>query len=119
MSDKISPLSLVLYKIRPAIVENTSDKIEIRFQAGNTKKVRDKDITLLHPGPVQDFDFLKPVEGNVQDAWELLQGEQAGLADVAELIFGAYTPASAWATWEILQDNLYFSGKPERIRGTY
>ncbi len=117
MSDKISPQSLVLYKIRPAIVVNLNDKIEILFQAGNTKKVRDKDITLLHPGPVQNFDFLKAaVEGNVQDAWELLQGEQASLADVAELIFGEYTPASAWATWEMLQDDLYFSGKPERIQ---
>lgn len=116
MSDKISPQSLVLYKIRPAIVVNVSDKIEIRFQAGNTKKVRDKDITLLHPGPVQNFEFLKTIEGNVQDAWELLQGEQASLADVSELIFGEYTPASAWATWEILQDKLYFSGKPERIQ---
>jgi exoribonuclease-2 len=116
VSDKISPQSLVLYKIRPAIVVNVSDKIEIRFQAGNTKKVRDKDITLLHPGPVQNFEFLKIIEGNVQDAWELLQGEQASLADVSELIFGEYTPASAWATWEILQDKLYFSGKPERIQ---
>ena len=116
MSDNISPLSLVLYKIRPAIVDNIGDKIEIRFQAGNTKKVRDKDVTLLHPGPVQDFDFLNPVEGDVQDAWELLQGERASLAEVAELIFGAYTPASAWATWEILQDKLYFCGKPESIR---
>lgn len=117
MSDKISPQSLVLYKIRPAIVVNVNDKIEILFQAGNTKKVRHKDITLLHPGPVQNFDFLKAaVEGNVQDAWELLQGEQASLADVAELIFGEYTPASAWATWEMLQDDLYFSGKPERIQ---
>lgn len=116
MSDKISPLSLVLYKIRPAIVENASDKIEIRFQAGNTKKVRDKDVTLLHPGPVRNFDFLESTKGDVEDAWELLQGEQADLAEVAELIFGVYTPASAWATWEILQDNLYFSGKPERIK---
>ena len=116
MSVKIPAKSLVLYKIRPAIVANVSDKIEIRFQSGNNKKVRDKDITLLHPGPVEDFGFLSPVEGNVQDAWELLQGEQANLAEVAELVFGAYTPASAWATWELLQDKLYFSGKPERIR---
>jgi len=116
VSDKTSPKSLVLYKIRPAIVVSASDKIEIRFQAGNTKKVRDKDITLLHPGPVHNFDFLESPEGNVEDAWELLQGEQSSLAEVAELIFGEYTPASAWATWEILQDKLYFSGKPGRIQ---
>ena len=85
MSDKISPLSLVLYKIRPAIVENASDKIEIRFQAGNTKKVREKDVTLLHPGPVRNFDFLESTKGDVEDAWELLQGEQAGLAEVGYL----------------------------------
>lgn len=116
MSDKISPKSLVLYKIRPAIVVSVSDKIEIRFQTGNTKKVRDKDISLLHPGPVHDFNFLDAPEGNVEDAWELLQGEQASLPEVAELIFGEYTASSAWATWEILQDKLYFSGKPGRIQ---
>jgi len=116
VSDKITPKSLVLYKIRPAIVLSVSDKIEIQFQAGNTKRVRDKDVKLLHPGPVQNFDFLQGTEGNVQDAWELLQGERASLEDVADLIYGEFTPTSAWATWEILQDGLYFSGKPERIQ---
>jgi len=108
--------SLVLYKIRPALVESMADKIEIRFQDGKNKRVRDKDIQLLHPGPVRSLDALDAAEGNVEEAWELLQGEQASLAEVAELVYGEYTPATAWSTWGLLQDGLYFEGSVRKLR---
>ena len=38
------------------------------------------------------------------------------LADLAELLFGEYSPAAAWGAWEILQDGLYFDGGPAAIR---
>ena len=108
--------SLVLYKIRPALVESMADKIEIRFQDGKNKRVRGKDIQLLHPGPVRSLDALDAAEGNVEEAWELLQGEQASLAEVAELVYGEYTPATAWSTWGLLQDGLYFEGSVRKLR---
>ncbi|WP_456378412.1 ribonuclease catalytic domain-containing protein [Thiolapillus sp.] len=108
--------SLVLYKIRPALVESMADKIEIRFEDGKNKRVRDKDIQLLHPGPVKSLGALDATEGNVEEAWELLQGEQASLAEVAELVYGEYTPATAWNTWGLLQDGLFFEGSVRNLR---
>ncbi|HDY83026.1 MAG TPA: RNB domain-containing ribonuclease [Halieaceae bacterium] len=113
---RIKPGSLVLYKIRPAVVETMAEKIEIRFEDGKTKRVRDKDIALLHPGPVRDLKDLEVGEGNVEEAWELLQGEETGLAEVAELVYGEYTPASAWQTWQLLKDGLYFEGSIGKLR---
>ena len=111
------PGSLVLYKIRPAIVGAIDDKIEIVLEGNKTKRVREKDIKLLHPGPTTDLEALKPVNGNVEEAWELLEGEQAPISEVAELVFGDYTPATAWAAWQLLDDGLYFEGSIKSIRG--
>lgn len=108
--------SLVLYKIRPAIAESVADKIEIRFEDGKTKRVREKDISLLHPGPVRDLGALKADGGNVEEAWELLQGETASLEEVAELVYGEFTPATAWQTWLVLRDGLYFEGSVRNLR---
>ncbi len=107
----------MLYKIRPAVVASVGDKIEIRFEDGKTKRVRDKDISLLHPGPGVDLGALDAGEGNLEEAWELLEGEQASLEEVAELVYGEYTPASAWGVWQLLRDGLYFEGSVRSIRG--
>lgn len=107
--------SLVLYKIHPARVVSIGEKIEILLDGGKGKKVREKDIALLHPGPVQDLQ-LHAGEGGVEEAWELLQGEQPSLEDLAELVFGEFTPASAWGAWRLLADGLYFSGSLDAIK---
>jgi len=107
----------VLYKIRPAVVTSVGEKIEIHFADGKGKRVREKDISLLHPGPGVDLNALDTVQGNVQEAWELLEGEQASLQEVAELVYGDYTPASAWGVWNLLHDGLYFEGSVRSIRG--
>ena len=36
--------------------------------------------------------------------------------ELAELAFDEYTPASAWAVWELLMDGLYFTGEPAAIQ---
>jgi len=115
-SSSVRPGNLVLYKIHPAIVSSVADKIEIQLAGGKTKRVRDKDVTLLHPGPLSDLDALETGEAAVQEAWELLEGEEAALADLAEILYGEFSPAAAWGTWRILQDGLYFEGTPQRIR---
>jgi len=108
--------SLVLYKIHPAIVSSVADKIEIQLAGGKSKRVRDKDVTLLHPGPVNSLGALDAGEAAVEEAWELLEGEQVGLADLAEFLYGEFSPATAWGAWQILQDGLYFEGEPTQIR---
>ena len=44
--------SLVLYKTRPALVVENGEKITIELEGAKRKRVRPKDITLLHPGPL-------------------------------------------------------------------
>jgi exoribonuclease-2 len=114
MAHTIGRDSLVLHKTRPAVVIRSGDKLEILFEDGKTLNVRPKDLVVLHPGPI-DFAELKPPPGDVLSAWELLEGATTSLAELAELAYGAYTPASAWAAWEWVTDGLYFSGEPEAI----
>ena len=110
--------SLVLYKIHPAKVVAVADKIEIALDGGKNKKVRDKDVTLLHPGPVQSLGALQGGDANVEEAWELLQGESPSLQELAGLVYGDFTPASAWGTWKLIEDGLYFSGTLDAIEVT-
>ena len=114
-STVIRPGSLVLYKVRPALVRAIAEKIEIELEGGKSKRVRDKDIALLHPGPVRTLDALKLPTPEIEETWELLSGEQTTLSELAELLYGEYSPASAWSAWELIADGMYFSGKPEHV----
>jgi exoribonuclease-2 len=108
--------SLVLYKGRPARVGHVGDKLEIQGEGGEVVKVRPKDVTLLHPGPLRSLgDLLQLPPGDVQTAWEMLAGTQTTLPELAELIYGAYTPAAAWAAWQLVADGLYFRGSPDEV----
>lgn len=117
MSQRIVPGSLVLYKTRPARVTDITDKIEIALSGDKPKRVRDKDIALLHPGPVDSLDSLSVPPGNLDEARELLSGETVPLADLAELLYGDFTPATAWSSWQLVADGLYFTGTPEAVTG--
>jgi exoribonuclease-2 len=108
--------SLVLYKIRPARVISAGEKIEIELDGGHSKRVRPKDIEMLHPGPLRHLSELIPQEGEPQAAWELLEGSETTLKDLAELAFDAFTPATAWAAWQWVSEGLSFSGTPSRIQ---
>jgi exoribonuclease-2 len=48
-------------------------------------------------------------------AWELLAGERTTLAELSDLAYGDFTPATAWALWQMVEDGLYFSGDIGRI----
>ncbi len=109
------PHSLALYKNRPALVKQVGDKLEIELEDGNALKVRPKDITLLHPGPLNRLSDLQPRQGEVTMAWELLAGSQTSLAELAELIYEEFTPVTAWAAWQLVDDGLYFKGTPEEV----
>lgn len=117
MSD-IKKGALVYYKSKPAVVENISDKIDISFFK-TTKRVRDKDITLLHPGPISDVATLnlnrpKSVD-TLDETLELLEGEIVSLSELAEFLYGEFTPQSAWSSWMLVVDELYFEGDTTAI----
>jgi exoribonuclease-2 len=107
--------SLVLYKVRPARVVAVGEKIEIELDGGQSKRVRPKDVEVLHPGPLRALSELVPQDGEMHAAWELLEGSETTLKDLAELAFDAFTPATAWASWQWVSEGLSFSGTPERI----
>lgn len=112
---KIEAGCLVVYKSRPARVTGISDKIDISFTGGN-KRVRDKDVVFLHPGPVSDLEALDAGKGELDEALELLEGESTTLPELAELLYGDFTAAAAWSAWEMLSEGLYFEGSPEALR---
>lgn len=104
--------SLVAYKNRPALVTGGGEKLEIALAGGETLRVREKDVELVHPGPVRSVEeaALPPVRGNVREAWELLEGSVVPLKELAELAYGDFSPQSAWSAYGLLKEGLYFSG---------
>lgn len=108
--------SLLLYKQRPARLMRVGDRLEIELEGGETIRVRSKDVTLLHEGPLNSLSELVPQEGEVQEAWEILAGEQTNLTELAELIYGDNTPVTAWSAWMQVAEGLFFEGSPDDIR---
>jgi exoribonuclease-2 len=97
------------------MIKQTGDKLELELDDGRRFKVRPKDVVPLHPGPIHSMADLRAPEGDIETAWELLSGSTTTLAELAELIYGVYSPAAAWATWQLVADGLYFRGAPEVI----
>ncbi|MDR2741700.1 MAG: RNB domain-containing ribonuclease [Treponema sp.] len=104
--------SLVAYKNRPAVVIAWGEKLEISLAGGETIKVREKDVELIHPGPVRSAEEAArpPARANVREAWELLEGSAVPLKELAELAYGDFSPQSAWAAYSLLKEVFYFSG---------
>ncbi|HOW76492.1 MAG TPA: RNB domain-containing ribonuclease [Candidatus Competibacteraceae bacterium] len=108
--------SLVLYKNGPARVAALGDKLDIELEDGRSLRVRPKDVLLLHPGPLRSSRELGEIPtGEVEAACELLDGSQTTLPELAELVYGTYTPVTAWAAWRLVDEGLYFQGTPEAI----
>lgn len=112
----LKPNSLLLYKQRPARLVRAGDRLEIELEGGEVIRVRSKDVTLLHEGPLSSLSELVPQEGEVQEAWEILAGEHTNLTELAELIYGSNTPVTAWSAWLQVAEGLYFEGSPGDIR---
>lgn len=110
--------ALVYYKTKAAVVTGLNDKIEILFFK-TTKRVRDKDIILLHPGPagdVNDLDMSTPEAlDSLDETLELLEEETVSLEDLADYLYGEYTPQTAWSSWMLVVDGLYFEGSIDEI----
>lgn len=108
--------ALVLYKAQPAVVRATTDKkLTIELASGEQLSVRPKDVAVLHPGPVADPRRLPPPDGDPVTAWELLDSGHTTLPELTELAYGDFTPAGAWAAWQLVADGLYFGGAPDDI----
>ena len=115
---------LAIYKNKPALITGfEGEKIAIAVLGGDALKVREKDIEIIHPGPCAFGDLESPrPEESGREAWELLADESGAdaagmsLKELAELIYGIYSPGTALAVWELLRDGLYFSGDIRSIK---
>ena len=116
--------NIVLYKDRPALIRECADKYTIEYATG-TQKVREKDICLLHEGPLSSLSALLPsaqkdeerdvLNASLNEAWELLQDENRpsfSLAEIAELAFGGFVPEKSWRIYEALAKHPHFSLVP-------
>ncbi len=119
-ADDVQPDCLVLYKNYPARVTTSGNKVTIELETGDVIKVRQKDVLVLHPGPFVGFTELTHPTGDISIAWELILEEDTteecfDLSELAGLIYGKYTPATAWATWQVLDEGVYFQGTIDEI----
>jgi len=108
--------SLVLYKTRPARVLALGEKVDIELDDGQVKRVRPKDVALLHPGPVGSLAALGAPEGEIEEAWDLLEGTETDVAELAELMYDELSPATVWAAWQQVAAGLFFEGTPDAVR---
>jgi len=82
--------------------------------------VRDKDIELIHPGPVKNFSEINInnlSDSSIKETWELLleENEPMSLKDLTNLIYNEYKPSTAFAVYSLLKDGLYFNGTIDAI----
>ncbi len=116
MSEEFKAKNLVLYKNAPALVESVAAKISIQLASGKNVSVRPKDIQWLHAGPVKSLNDLNQTsDGDLEEAWELLQGETVALADLAELMCGESTPSTVWQAWKVLHEQVWFTGSIDAV----
>ena len=103
--------NLVLYKNQPALITDVQgDKFEITLESG-TKKVREKDIVLLHNGECRSIKVALDAEVPAADfgeAADFFEGETPSFAELAELLWGTYTAEQSWKLWETLCASPYF-----------
>jgi exoribonuclease-2 len=117
--------ALCVYKQKPALITAVGDKITLQTASGEFR-VRLKDIELLHGGPLVSVAALEGAvpQVNMREVWELCldeygAGDAGGrcfsLRDLAELAYGEFTPAAAWAAYMLLLEGVYFNGSPDTV----
>ncbi|MDR2898678.1 MAG: RNB domain-containing ribonuclease [Spirochaetaceae bacterium] len=119
-----SEKNLVLYKNQPArVLQRDGDKYLIETLSGE-KKVRDKDIVLLHSGSLTKlkdvYDHTDRIFSSgpellqrkkaLEEAWELLDGAGSSFAELAELVSSDYSPSEAWTLYRLFQETPWFAG---------
>lgn len=106
--------SLVFFKNRPAVASRDGDRIELCFSDGSTMRVRDKDVELLHQGPVKTVPA--PTEGGeFETAWEMTADSRVSLAELADLAFGTSGPAQLLACRLAASEGLLFRMDDDRV----
>lgn len=107
--------SLVYIKARAGIARRDGDRIEVTFADGSTIRVRDKDLELLHAGPVRKVPDPAP-DGDFDTAWEMTAGQSTSIAGLADLTFGSAGPAECLACRQKADEGLPFRMDGDAVR---
>lgn len=131
--------TVVLYKNQPAIVKETEgEKFVIRYCVSpatptgkkavyGEQKVREKDVLILHTGPVNSIDELlafsdSKFETQIQETYELLSSDEStantaiSLSDIAEYSRGEFLPNESWYIFNQINTNVLFSLDNEALK---
>ena len=131
--------SIVLYKSTVAVVvDRDGDKYQIRFctqpatptgkkAVYGEQKVREKDVVLLHEGPVSSLEKVldngsKDFKAQINDAYELLQSDESTatapieINELAEYALGSFDADIAWGFYCNLTAGVQFAVNQDELK---
>ncbi len=131
--------SIVLYKSTVAVVvDRDGDKFQIRFctqpatptgkkAVYGEQKVREKDVVLLHEGPVSSLEKVldngsKDFKAQINDAYELLQSDEStatapiAINELAEYALGSFDADVAWGFYCNLTAGVQFAVNQDELK---
>ena len=131
--------SIVLYKSTVAVVvDRDGDKYQIRFctqpatptgkkAVYGEQKVREKDVVLLHEGPVSSLEKVldngsKDFKAQINDAYELLQSDEStatapiAINELAEYALGSFDADVAWGFYCNLTAGVQFAVNQDELK---
>ena len=131
--------SIVLYKSTVAVVvDRDGDKFQIRFctqpatptgkkAVYGEQKVREKDVVLLHEGPVSSLEKVldngsKDFKAQINDAYELLQSDESTatapieINELAEYALGSFDADIAWGFYCNLTAGVQFAVNQDELK---
>ena len=131
--------SIVLYKSTVAVVvDRDGDKYQIRFctqpatptgkkAVYGEQKVREKDVVLLHEGPVSSLEKVldngsKDFTAQINDAYELLQSDESTatapieINELAEYALGSFDADVAWGFYCNLTAGVQFAVNQDELK---
>ena len=131
--------SIVLYKSTVAVVvDRDGDKFQIRFctqpatptgkkAVYGEQKVREKDVVLLHEGPVSSLEKVldngsKDFKAQINDAYELLQSDEStatapiAINELADYALGNFDADVAWGFYCNLTAGVQFAVNQDELR---
>ena len=131
--------SIVLYKSTVAVVvDRDGDKYQIRFctqpatptgkkAVYGEQKVREKDVVLLHEGPVSSLEKVldngsKDFKAQINDAYELLQSDEStatapiAINELADYALGNFDADVAWGFYCNLTAGVQFAVNQDELK---
>ena len=131
--------SIVLYKSTVAVVvDRDGDKFQIRFctqpatptgkkAVYGEQKVREKDVVLLHEGPVSSLEKVldngsKDFKAQINDAYELLQSDEStatapiAINELADYALGNFDADVAWGFYCNLTAGVQFAVNQDELK---